>query len=387
VTSRSGRVLVLNAGSATLKATILDLPGSEPRFDKTVDWPTAAGVAAGQALGAMFEAIGDDGAPLPSIVAVGHRVVHGGERFTAPVVIDDATLAGLDDLADLAPLHNPMAVDTIHEARRRLPGTPQVAAFDTAFHATLPVEARRYPIPDDWVADYGIRRYGFHGLSVEWSIQRSAGLLGRPAQELRLVVAHLGGGCSVTAVDAGRSIDTSMGLTPLEGLMMTTRAGSIDPGIVFHLGRAGVPLDEIERRLEHGSGLAGVGGTGDMRTLLARESEGDRRAALAISLFVRRAAAGIAAAATALPALDGIVFTGGIGEHAATVRSRICGGLGLLAAPTPTVDAPEGDAILARGSGGTAIIKVHAREDIVIANAALAAIDDEPAGQAGVATA
>lgn len=387
MTSRSGRVLVLNAGSATLKATILDLPASEPRFDRTVDWPTASQVAGGPALDSMLQAIADDGVALPSIVAVGHRVVHGGERFISPAVIDDATLAELDDLADLAPLHNPIGVGTIREARRRLPATLHVAVFDTAFHATLPAEARRYPVPDDWVVDHGIRRFGFHGLSVDWSVQRTAGLLGRPIQELRLVVAHLGGGCSVTAVDGGRSVETSMGLTPLEGLMMATRAGSIDPGIVFHLGRAGIPLDEIERRLEHESGLVGVGGTDDMRTLLVLESGGDRRAELAISLFVRRAAAGIAAATTTLPTLDAVVFTGGIGEHAATVRSRICGGLGMLGVPTPTVDAHEGDAILGRAPRGTAVVKVHAREDIVIANAALAATGAEPRDQAGAATA
>jgi acetate kinase len=221
---------------------------------------------------------------------------------------------------------------------------------------------------------------------VEWSTRRTADLLGRPVRDVRLIVAHLGGGCSVTAVDGGLSVDTSMGLTPLEGLMMGTRAGSIDPGILFSLHRRGTPLDEIEHRLEHESGLLGVGGTDDMRTLLRGESGGDDRAALAIALFVRRAAAGIAAAATALPALDAVVFTGGIGEHAATVRSRICDRLGMLGVPNPGTDAPEGDLILARGPEGTTVIKVHAREDIVIANAALAAIGAARAGQAGVAT-
>jgi acetate kinase len=334
----------------------------------------------------MLQAIADDGAALPAIVAVGHRVVHGGERFTAPVAIDDETLAGLDDLADLAPLHNPIAVAVIREARTRLPGSPHVAVFDTAFHATLPVEARRYPVPDDWLIDHGIRRFGFHGLSVEWSTRRTSDLLGRPVRDLRLIVAHLGGGCSVTAVDGGRSVDTSMGLTPLEGLMMGTRAGSIDPGIAFRLHRGGMPLDEIEHRLEHESGLLGVGGTDDMRTLLRGESGGDDRAALAIALFVRRAAGAIAAAATTLPTLDALVFTGGIGEHAATVRSRICGRLGMLGVSTPGADAPEGDHVLGRGPERPTVIKVHAREDIVIANAALAAIGAARAGQAGVAT-
>jgi acetate kinase len=386
VTVPSGRVLVLNAGSATLKATVLDLPASEPRVDRTIDWPMAAQAASGSALDATLDAFVDGGVASSSIVTVGHRVVHGGERFTAPVAIDDETLGGLDDLAGLAPLHNPIAVAVIREARMRLPGIPHVAVFDTAFHATLPVDAWRYPVPDDWLIDHGIRRFGFHGLSVEWSTRRTADLLGRRVRDVRLIVAHLGGGCSVTAVDGGRSVDTSMGLTPLEGLMMGTRAGSIDPGILFSLHRRGMPLDEIEHRLEHGSGLLGVGGTDDMRMLLLGESGGDDRAALAIALFVRRAAAAIAAAATTLPTLDALVFTGGIGEHAATVRSRICGRLGMLGVPTPGADAPEGDHLLGRGPEGTTVIKVQAREDIVIANAALAAIGAARAGQAGVAT-
>lgn len=387
MTPTTGRVLVLNAGSATLKATVLDLPAPEPRFDRTIDWATPTKDAVSPAFEAMLASIDDEGVAQHSIVAVGHRVVHGGERFAAPVAIDDETLAALDRLDDLAPLHNPIAVAVIREARMRLPETPHVAVFDTAFHSTLPAVGRRYPVPEDWVVDHGIRRFGFHGLSIKWSVQRTADMLGRAPRDIRLVVAHLGGGCSVTAVDAGRSVDTSMGLTPLEGLMMATRAGSIDPGIVFRLDRAGVPIVEIERRLEHESGLLGAGGTDDMRMLLARESSGDQRATLAIALFVRRAAAGIAAAATTLPALDAIVFTGGIGEHAATVRSRICASLGLLGVPTPTADPPDGDAILVRGPGGIVVIQVHAREDVVIANDALATSHGKPAGQEGVGTA
>jgi acetate kinase len=259
-------------------------------------------------------------------------------------------------------------------ARERLPSAPHVADFDTAFHASLPVVARRYPVPDDWVADHGIRRYGFHGLSVEWSVGRAASLLGRPVGELRLVVAHLGGGCSVTAVDGGRSVDTSMGLTPMEGLMMATRAGSIDPGIVFRLLRAGVASVEVERRLDHESGLLGVGGSADMRRLIERARDGDAHARLAIDLFVRRATAGIAAIATALPVLDAVVFTGGIGEHAAAIRSRICEGLALLGVPTVGDEDVEGDAVLGRSPLGMAVLTVHAREDLVIADRALATI-------------
>jgi acetate kinase len=207
-------------------------------------------------------------------------------------------------------------------------------------------------------------------LSVAWSTVRAAELLDRPVPDLAIVVAHLGGGCSVTAVDGGRSVDTSMGMTPLEGLMMATRAGSIDPGIVFRRLREGSPAVEIESDLEHRSGLLGVGGTGDMVRLLALRAEGDRRAGLAIDLFIRRAAAGVAAAATCLPRLDALVFSGGIGEHASAIRADICQRLQILGVPAPmgvAGAAGTGDAILA--SGPPAILRVHAREDLVIAGA------------------
>jgi acetate kinase len=371
VNPRSGRVLVLNAGSATLKAAILELPEHEPRLERTVAWsrPDAAEVEA--ALGEIVDAVAAGDIALDTIEAVGHRVVHGGERFVEPVSVDDETLEALDDVASLAPLHNPIAVAVIRAARRRLGNVLHVAAFDTAFHATLPLAAHRYPIPHDWVERYGIRRFGFHGLSVQWSVHRTAELLGRPAEELQLVVAHLGGGCSVTAVERGSSVHTSMGLTPLEGLMMATRAGSIDPGIVFRLIRAGIDPDDIECRLEHESGLLGVGGTDDMRRLLDAESAGDEPASLAIELFVRSAAAAIAAATTTLDDIDAIVFTGGIGEHATTIKARICDRLRLLGVPEWREDERSRDAVLARGTSALAVVRIHAREDLVIANAAL----------------
>ena len=363
-------MLVLNAGSATLKATVLDMPWTDPTFDRTVGWSSGrseadVGRAVDEALAAMTVA----GIPAESLHAVGHRVVHGGERFTAPALIDDASLATLDEVADLAPIHDPLAIRTIRAARARL-GVPHVAAFDTAFHATLPEPAIRYPVPDSWVTQHGIRRFGFHGLSVAWSIRAAAVALDRPVEELGLVVAHLGGGSSVTAVDGARSVDTSMGMTPLEGLMMGTRSGSIDPGIIFRLVRAGLMPADIERALDHESGLRGVGGTDDMRDLLDREARDDRRAALAVDLFVRRAAAGIAAAATTLDAVDAVVFTGGIGEHAATVRARICDRLRAFGVPEP----PPGESaegVVARAPNGPAVLVVHAREDVVIAESAL----------------
>jgi acetate kinase len=369
----TGRVLVLNAGSATLKATVLDLPSIEPRLDRTVEW--SSGTSA-QAVGTTIEhvigALGAEGIALDSLAAAGHRVVHGGERFTQPAPIDDEVLAALEEVVDLAPIHQPLAIATIRAARKRLPDVPHVAAFDTAFHASLSEAGRRYAVPDAWLEAHGVRRFGFHGLSVAWSVRRAAELLGRPAEAIALVVAHLGGGCSVTAVDGGRSVDTSMGMTPSEGLMMATRAGSIDPGIIFRLIRDGLTPHEIEWTLDHASGLLGVGGSDDMRELLAREAGGDRRASLAVELFIRRAAAGIASAATTLGALDAIVFTGGIGLGSASVRSRICARLRALRIPEPGASAVEIDAIVGRGVDGPVVIVVRAREEVVIAEAALA---------------
>jgi acetate kinase len=366
-------VLVLNPGSATLKATVLEPPGPEPRFERLIEWAGDASRAeVRRSVDLLAGRMADVGVRSGYVGAVGYRVVHGGTRFTEPTVIDDSTVVAIDDLTDLAPLHNPIAASTIAAARATFPSVPHVAVFDTAFHAVLPASGYRYPVPDRWWLEHGVRRYGFHGLSVEWSTRRTAALLDRPVDGLRLVVAHLGGGCSVTAVDGGRSVDTSMGMTPLEGLMMGTRAGSIDPGILFRLMRAGVPVAEIEHDLEHASGLRGIAGTDDMRVLLASERAGDERAALAIELFVRRAAGSVAAAATTLPSLDALVFTGGIGENAEPIRRRICERLAILGVPLPRTSgdgvAPaDGDAVLAGGHEATAVLRVRAREDIVIA--------------------
>ncbi len=363
------RVLVLNAGSVTLKGTVLDVPGLEPRFDRTIAWGSDEGADRAAGVTAMLDGLAEEGIDPDSIEAVGHRVVHGGERFTEPVAVDERVFGELEALDELAPLHNPPATETMRAALDALPGRVHVAAFDTAFHATLPEAARRYPVPDRWVEEWGIRRYGFHGLSVAWSLERAGQLLRQSPDGLRLIVAHLGGGSSVTAVDGGRSVDTSMGLTPLEGLMMATRSGSIDPGAILRVLRAGHPLDAVADDLERRSGLLGVSGrSSDMRELLRAADEGDERASLAIELFERRAAAGIAAAATSLPALDALVFTGGIGEHAAGVRGRIVERLAIMG-PSMLVTGPEpeGDGVVAPGP--PAVLRIHAREDVVIAKA------------------
>ena len=274
------RVLVLNAGSSTLKASVLDGDGRDPLFATTLEWGADATRAEGRAADfeALLERLVVEGIPVGSIEAIGHRVVHGGTRFTAPTLVDDEVLDELDGLADLAPLHNPVAVETIRAALVALPGVPEAAAFDTAFHATLPPPEFTYPLPAAWIERHGLRRFGFHGLSVEWAVgARRGAARDAAASDLALVVAHLGSGCSVTAVDAGRSAWTSMGMTPLEGLMMGTRSGSIDPGILVRLLHAGVTPDELGEGLEHESGLLGVAGSADMRELLDRVAAGDER--------------------------------------------------------------------------------------------------------------
>jgi acetate kinase len=365
------RILVLNAGSSSLKVSLVaGRDRTEART--TVGWGADASRRAGREDGvrrALAElGIGNNGAAR--LDAVGHRVVHGGERWTAPVRVDEATAAELTALGELAPLHNPVALETMAAARKILPDLPHIAAFDTAFHAGLPEAWRRYPVPDRWTSDWGVRRYGFHGLSVAWSVRRAAELLDQPAGDLRLVVAHLGSGCSVTAVDGGRSVMTSMGMTPLEGLMMGTRAGSIDPGILLALLKQGrLSMQGLSEDLEHASGLLAVSGTSsDMRDLTAEAAKGEGHAALAIEMFVVRAAAGIAAAATSLPRLDGLVFTGGIGEHASEVRAGIVDRLGVLGVEPIEAGAVEEDGVLGRRASGPAVLRIEAREDLVIAD-------------------
>lgn len=356
------RLLVLNAGSSTLKASVL-AEGSENALT-SVTVPMRGVDDAADAFGQTLRAVKGAGVDITSIEAVGHRVVHGGSLFTRPIVIDDGVLEQIRALAWLAPLHNPPAAAVIAAARTALPRIAHVAAFDSAFHSTLPAEAFRYALPDEWYSAWGYRRYGFHGLSVTWSVERAASLLDR--DDLGLVVAHLGNGCSVTAVWQGRSMSTSMGMTPLEGLVMGTRAGSVDPGVLLAAQRDhGLDARALEDVLEHRSGLLGLSGrTGDMRELLAMAPT-DERAMLAIAVFERSAAGAIAAAATALPRFDALVFTGGIGEHAASVRTGIVRRLGPVGVPNVGQGSGEGDRALV--TWPVAVLVVVAREDVVIA--------------------
>ena len=364
------RVLVLNAGSSSLKGSIVDSVDLRTIARDEVSLGADATRRHGldRTVRGLLRKLQVGGGQ--EIDAVGHRVVHGGTRYRSATRIDDRVLKGIESLAEFAPLHNRIALLEMHAARKLVPNIPQVAAFDTAFHAGLAPDQFIYPVPWRWYREYGIRRFGFHGLSVEWSTDRAGELLGRPKAEVALVVAHLGSGCSVTAVLDGRSVATSMGLTPMEGLMMGTRSGSIDPGILLYMlrtRRAG--WRELEAALDHESGLVGVfGRKSGMREVEKAAGTGNKRAQLALDMFVGRAAAGIAGVATTLPSLDALVFTGGIGENAAAIRSTIVHRLDLLGVAPVVAREVRNDAIISEAGAGVAVLRVEAREDVVISS-------------------
>jgi acetate kinase len=334
------RVLVVNAGSSSLKLSLLDADDSEL-------WSSE--LAAPRAL-VDSEAVGAALRELPDVPDVaGHRIVHGGGRFREAVVIDEQVEAALRDLVALAPLHQAKSLAALDAVARALPNVPAVACFDTAFHTTLPPEAATYALPRAWRERYGVRRYGFHGLSHAYAA-RAAG------EARRVVTCHLGAGASLCAVLDGRSVDTTMGFTPLEGLVMATRCGSVDPGLLLWLQQhEGLGVDEMADALEHESGLLGLAGTADMRELAARD---DPDSELAMGVYVHRLRAGIGAMAAALGGLDALVFTGGVGENAVRIRELACEGLSHLG-----VGAPE---------SRVAVLVVHAREDLEIARQARA---------------
>jgi len=308
-------ILVLNAGSSSLKYL---WAGRRGLVERVTDHRAA-----------LQRVLADLALDPATVRAVGHRVVHGGARFTRPTLIDDAVLATLRELVPLAPLHNPPAIAGIEAARALLPGIPQVAVFDTGFHASLPPAATTYAIDTAIALRYGIRRYGFHGISVAAVARRTADLLGRPLTELNLIVLHLGNGASATAVQNGQSVATSMGFTPLEGLVMGTRSGDLDPAVVTFLQRdAGMSVDEVDELLTHRGGLLGLAGANDLRSVLSAREAGDDRAALAVEVYCRRIRLYVGAYHAVLGRLDAIVFTAGVGEHAAAVRQESLDGLG-----------------------------------------------------------
>jgi acetate kinase len=313
------RILVVNAGSSSLKLSLL-ASGDQVLAEHELDAPDGDG---------GVEQLGGAIAGLPAVDAVGHRVVHGGERFREAVLIDDRVEQELRALGDLAPLHQAKSLAALDAVKRALPEVPAVACFDTAFHATMPPAAATYALPASWRDRWGVRRYGFHGLSHAYASRRAAELLGAPPA--RLITCHLGAGASLAAVRAGRSIETTMGFTPLEGLVMATRSGSVDPGLVLWLLEHGeLSESELSRALEHDSGLLGLAGTADMREVLHRREAGDERAHLALEVYLHRLRAMIAAMAAALGGVDALAFTGGVGERSAPVREEACRGLEFL---------------------------------------------------------
>jgi acetate kinase len=384
-------ILLLNAGSSSLKCTLMEATGGAAIGRGLADWAGSA---------TQYQYVGPGGrehsekvswrghadavrrvlhdlrhtepAALPegsALAAVGHRVVHGGQ-FTSSVRITPEIRSRLTALTDLAPLHTPPSLATLAAAEAELPDVPQVAVFDTAFHATLPPEARTYPVPENWTRDWGIRRFGFHGLSHAYCSRRAAELLGRPLESLRLVICHLGHGCSASAVRGGRCVETTMGFTPLDGLMMATRSGSIDPSIVLYVQqRHGLTAEEVESALNHESGLLGVSGiSGDMREILDAVHAGHPQAQLALAIYTRRVRQAIGALAVTLGGVDALVFTAGVGEHAGQVRQTICDGLECLGleldASVNSACRPDAD-VACRGSRGR-ILVITTREDVTM---------------------
>ncbi|MFC4639972.1 acetate kinase [Deinococcus hohokamensis] len=385
--------LVLNCGSSSVKFALLDLAAGITHLSGLAERLGAAEAsvtlrAGGEAWdqpipgGSYADAFAVLAAELDTrglgkdVEAVGHRVVHGGEHFQAPALIDGEVLAAIRACVPLAPLHNPANLAGIEAAQATFPQVAHVAVFDTAFHQTMPEVVYRYAVPDAWYTQHGVRRYGFHGTSHAYVAEEAARRLGRPLAELNLITAHLGNGASVAAVQGGRSVDTSMGLTPLEGLIMGTRSGDVDPGLHEFMARqAGLSLTQVTAALNQASGLRGLsGGLGsDMRELEQAAAQGHAGARLAVAAFVYRLAKQMAGMAVALGRVDALVFTGGIGENSATVRAATLERLGVLGARLD----PQANALAVRGQGGLIsapgslpALVVNTNEELAIARTA-----------------
>ncbi len=373
MTSDVADVLVVNAGSSSLKvgrrpsgdAVLVERIGEPGQAHDHVDAWRRAAAALESTVGA---------APLDRVSVVAHRMVHGGERYTEPVVVDDEVLEVLEELIPLAPLHNPANLAALRAARAALPHVPHVAVFDTAFHATMAPHAYRYAVPEAWYRDHGVRRYGFHGPSHDGVTRRAAALLDRPRDTLRIVSLHLGNGASAAAVDRGRSVETTMGFTPIDGLIMGTRSGALDPGVLLHLLRAGKSAAELDVELNRASGLLGLSGrSNDVRDLRHAADAGDERAALALRAFAYRARLAIGSLAFAMGDLDAIVFTGGIGQHDARMRMEILEGLDHFGITVDELRNANHGPRIDRG-GPVAVLVVATDEEGMMADAAVAAV-------------
>jgi acetate kinase len=355
------RVLVVNAGSSSVKLSLLG-DDDEVLGEQELAAPRST-VDPHQLRAALDKGLGDAD-------AVGHRIVHGGERFRRATRIDQDVEVALRQLVELAPLHQPKSLAALDAVSEQLPGVPAVACFDTAFHATLTPAARTYALPAGWRERWGVRRFGFHGLSHAWIARRAPEVLRRSPDRLRIVSCHLGAGASICAIASGRSIDTTMGFTPLEGLVMATRSGSVDPGLLLWLlERSGMSERAIAGALEHESGLLGLAGTADMREVLLRAQANDARAQLALEVYIHRLRGGIAAMVAALGGVDALVFTGGVGERSAQIRAGAVTGLGFLGL---VLDVrrnahASGDVNVTAPTAQTNTLVVRAREDLEIA--------------------
>lgn len=383
---------MLNSGSSSIKYRLFDMPAGTTLAGGLIERIGAArarlqhrsrsgslereqpvaGHAEGFAL--LLELLAGEGAPA----AIGHRVVHGGDRFRCAAPIDAGVREAIRARMHLAPLHNSANLMGIEAALAHRPGVPQVAVFDTAFHQSMPARAWRYAVPETWYREHGVRRYGFHGTSHGYVSREAADFLAREPASLSLVILHLGNGASAAAVQGGRSVDTSMGLTPLEGLVMGTRSGDVDPAVHAYLARrAGLSPEAVETALNEASGLKGLCGENDMREIERRAADGDERSVLALDVFCYRARKYVGAYAAAMGALDALVFTAGIGEHSAAVRRRICEGLGVLglsldearnAAPGPL------PAAVHAANSRVAVLVIATDEELAIARETMACL-------------
>jgi acetate kinase len=384
----SAPVLVINSGSSSIKYQLVDgetMDASTTGVIERIGQPEsilthrhagqhhrAVGRLADHAAGleAMVAAFEQHGTPLSAtgLIAVAHRVVHGGERFVQPVIVDDEVEQAIEDLSALAPLHNPANLEGIRVARKLFPRLPQVAVFDTAFHATVPERAHLYAVPTSWREDHGVRRYGFHGTSHAYVSRKAAEMLGRSPKEVNVIVAHLGNGASVTAVERGRSIDTSMGLTPLEGLVMGTRSGDIDPAIIFHMHRqTGASFADLDAALNKESGMVALTGQIDMRAVESAATSGDRSAQIALEIYCYRIRKYIGSYIAALGGADAIAFTAGVGENSAEVRAGALGSLVALGVQLDEVANEAGGPIISTPSSPITVMVIPTNEEGEIA--------------------
>jgi acetate kinase len=398
----SERILVVNAGSSSLKYSLVDAGTGQALASGLVErigedsgilthtgpsGPTHAerGIETHEdALRLALDAFAKHGPSLDDveIAGVGHRVVHGGSRFADPVLIDDEVVAEVEELVPLAPLHNPANLEGMQVALKLFPQLPQVAVFDTAFHQTLPEHAYTYAVPLSWRDEHRIRRYGFHGTSHAFVSREAARLLDKPPEDANLIVLHLGNGASATAVRGGRSVDTSMGMTPLEGLVMGTRCGDIDPALQAHLHRQlGWSLEEMDTVLNRQSGVKGLAGQNDFRELIRLRNQGDRHAALAFDVYCYRLRKYVGAYYAVLGTVDAVVFTAGVGQHSADVRAASLAGLerlGIVVDPERNARPVAEPTVISSEAGDVAVLVVPTDEEWEIARQALAAIRGRP---------